>query len=285
MARKRGTYCTVSGRSFFVQLVVAFHHFVEISGARAFLGTAHLALTGIVGGDGRGPVAKVPVQFLEIVGGGFGSAIGVQAFVQPPVLGQAVLHAGIGHELPGAQGPHTGFRIRTVAALNQGQIGQLFGHAARAEDLAGITQIGLGIAGKDAHGPAPLAQEVLVLQDHVRHGGLVDVTVDAGRVLEGGQFRGGQRLAALVAGDDEGRHGKGLSFFLFAAAAARQQQTEGQNTKHPQTCAAPAGQIRKEHAYSRAPGLPCAGKLRTQKRIGTSSRSLPVTTPPIMETP
>ena len=266
--------------------MVAFHHLIEIPGAGAFLGPAHLALTGVVGGDGRGPVAEIPVQFLEIVGGGLGGAVGVQTFVQPPVLGQAVLHAGIGHELPGAQSPHAGFRIGAVAALHQGQIGQLLRHAARTEDLAGVAQIGLGIAGKDAHGPAPLAQEVLVLQDDIRHGGLVDVAVDAGRVLEGGQFRRGQRLAALVAGDDEGRHGKGLSFFLFAAAAARQQQAKGQNTEHPQTCAAPAGPIRNEHAYSRAPGLPCAGKLRTQKRIGTFSRSLPATTPPIMpETP
>ena len=174
-----------------VQLVIACLDLKEVTAAGALFGAAHLAFTGIVGRNGRGPVPEIAVEFLQIIGGGLRSLVRVQTLVHPPVLIQTVFHAGIGHELPGPGGARRRFGVNPVAAFHNSQIGQLVGHAARAEDLAGIGQVLFGTLGKHAHGIAAFAQEILILAGHVRHGVGGHVLVDLSGGLEGRQFSPG----------------------------------------------------------------------------------------------
>ena len=121
-----------------VQHMVARLDFKKVTPARSLLGAANLAFTGIVGRDGRGPVAKVAIEFLQIVCRSLGGFERIKPLVRPPVLIQTILLPGIGHELPGSGGPGWRAHFASITAFHNGKVGQVFRHASRAEHALGI---------------------------------------------------------------------------------------------------------------------------------------------------
>ena len=179
----------------FVQLVVLADHAEEGAFPGSLAGTSHLALAGIVGGYGRGPVIEVLVQALQISGGRMGCLVDVHALILPAVLLQAELHACIGHELPGTSCTGMGAGFGIVTAFHQGQIGKLLGHVVGSKHALGIGQVPFGSLGDHCHGLAAVAQEdILVLP--VGHGGFRRVT--EGRGQRGGKQCEGQWYAVHV---------------------------------------------------------------------------------------
>ena len=131
------------------------------------------------------------MELVQIIGSRDGCLIDVKALVLPVVLVEAVLHAGVLHELPGAGRARAGLGHRIVAALDDGEIGKLFGQALGAEDLSGVGEVLFAALGEDLHGLAPVAQEVLVLFGHGWLGGVGNLLGNGALPgVEGGLFGG-----------------------------------------------------------------------------------------------
>ena len=80
------------------------------------------------------PVREHPVQRLEVLGGGAGRLLGIGAFVDVPVLLQAVVAGRRPHELPHAAGTGARQRGRLEGAFDQRHVSEVERHALGAED-------------------------------------------------------------------------------------------------------------------------------------------------------
>ena len=136
-------------------------------------GALHVALAPVVGRQREVPVAELRVQLLQVVERGAGRGQHVAAVVAEQVLLQLEVLAGGGHELPHARGPRAGDGLRVEGALDEGQQGQLAGHAAPLDLFDDVEQVAAAALGHALHvvGAAgvpllPLAHQVAFQRRH-----------------------------------------------------------------------------------------------------------------------
>ena len=114
-------------------------------------GTLHIAFAPVVGRQGQVPVAEHGVQALQVVHCCPGGAQHVAAVIQEAVLGQFVLLARAGNELPHAGSLGTAHGLRVEGAFHERQQGQFGRHAAALQFFDHMEQVLVGAAEHAAH--------------------------------------------------------------------------------------------------------------------------------------
>src|SRR5690606_39257155 len=109
----------------------------EIPGIILTDGLAQLAATGIVGSDGKIPVAiELTVQIPEKAGCRPGRFFEIAAFIAPPVVLQTKNISGALNKLPGAGGMGPAVSAIVESRLYHSQVSQILGQAFFRENLS-----------------------------------------------------------------------------------------------------------------------------------------------------
>ena len=111
------------------------HAQVFVSGLEALCtgavdGAADIALTPVVGGQRKRPVAEEAVQVFEIIQRGIGGGSYIMAAIVKRGFFEAVVAAGGGHKLPQPRSAHMRARFGYISAFDKGQEGDFRRHIA-----------------------------------------------------------------------------------------------------------------------------------------------------------